>query len=782
MRRCLNCMSEYQEKFEGTCPYCGYAESTTMNGDVCLRPGTILQGRYIVGTVKKTRDNDLLYIGWDALFDRRVLIQEYFPRYCATRSAKSDLSIYDSKKDIFQEGLLLFCAQSRELIRLYKERDVITYHSCFRENQTAYGVMDYREERTLGEWLEQEKPGEEQALGLLSQAVQAVDKVHKIGVCHGMIGPDTFWMARDGSLILKDFGAWRYISGEPGVVNYGKTGPEADVYGLAKLFCQMVTGKVIEDGDNLEMDLMRGRVSLDRETVTALKHALSHETKSLYRFRDELGGRLEEQAVDNFHQNRSRRKDARDSLSVPRWLYLAAGIGLASVAVAAVLIFTGVIPLHIGFGTSRVEKNMVRVPNVVNKDADVAEKNLKDCGLEMSRDKMEFSDEIPANMISYQAIKENAFVERGTEIVVNISKGPEKGVIPSVKGLQKEEAKELLKKEGFVNIQEEESNEKGVYNSVLEISEKQDDNVELNKKIVLTICVNRETPQDGEAVQTEVPDLTGMEEAKAEEVLAGAKFLVNRAEEASDKPKGTVLKQEPAAGEKADEGTYVTIHVSKGPEPIYVKDVKLLALEEARSQIEGLGLKVGTVTEEYSDSVASGKVISQSKAQDEKVEKGDSIDLVVSKGKSPARQQEPEKKEQPKKKTQPTTAPQPPVTVPPQTTAPAAQQEVQAEAQKEADQAIEAEGKNGNTSGLSQAEAQKEAAQDSDGGRKVIEAGGKNGKTSGPSETQKPGNNGMESGRTEAPPETPAAAASEVAETVSPGEDSEGNDAQVNIQ
>lgn len=768
MRRCLNCMSEYQEKFGDTCPCCGYAEGVTMNGEMCLRPGTILQGRYIVGTVKKTRDNDILYIGWDALFDRRVLIQEYFPRYCATRSAKPDLSIYDSKKDIFLKGLELFNIQSRELIRLYKERDIITYHSCFGENQTAYGVMDYREERTLRDLIEQEKLEEEQALALLRMAVQAMDKVHRIGVCHGMIDLDTFWVARDGSLILKDFGAWRYISGEPGVVNYGKAGPETDVYGLARLFCQMVTGKGIEDGDNLEMDLLREKVSLDKETVTALKHALSHETKSLYRFRDELGGRLDERAVDNFHQNRSKRRDAKDSLYVPQWLYLMAGIGLAGVAVAALLLFTGVIRPHIGSDSNQVEKNMVRVPNVVGREANEGEALLKNSGLEMSRDQMVYSKDVDPDIISYQEIKENTMVERGTEIVVWISKGEEKGVIPSVEGLQREEAEKLLKEAGFNSIRVAESKEEGVYNSVQGISEKQGENVALNKEIVLTVCVNQKEQTEDKPDQQDVPDLTGMERADAQKALESAGFLANWAEEASDKPRGTILKQEPAAGEKLGKGEYITIYVCTGPAKIYMKNVQLMSFEEARREIEGLGGQIGRVTEEYSDSIAPGKVISQSIKQDAELKKGDSIDLAVSKGKNPATQQQAEKKDKPKKTTQPA-ATQPAIKTPPTPTAPPETKEEISQTETEAETVKETRNE--------------ESSRASDGDKTtVIEIGGGTGETSGPSGEKNPGKAGAETvpAQTQGPSETPPAEETTFIPIDSANPNLENNDAQIN--
>ena len=46
-----------------------------------LKPGYILQERYITGTLRAEGETDLTYIGWDGLFDRKVLIQEFFPRF-----------------------------------------------------------------------------------------------------------------------------------------------------------------------------------------------------------------------------------------------------------------------------------------------------------------------------------------------------------------------------------------------------------------------------------------------------------------------------------------------------------------------------------------------------------------------------------------------------------------------------------------------------------------------------------------------------------------------------
>ena len=48
--------------------------------------------------------------------------------------------------------------------------------------------------------------------------------------------------------------------------------------------------------------------------------------------------------------------------------------------------------------------------------------------------------------------------------------------------------------------------------------------------------------------------------------------------------------------------------------------------------LKNAGLSAGSITEDFSDTVAAGNVISQSIAKDTTVEEGVTVDLVISKG------------------------------------------------------------------------------------------------------------------------------------------------------
>ncbi len=113
--------------------------------------------------------------------------------------------------------------------------------------------------------------------------------------------------------------------------------------------------------------------------------------------------------------------------------------------------------------------------------------------------------------------------------------------------------------------------------------------------------------------------------------------------------KGYVISQSWLPDTEIWEGCEVTIVISKGPE-IKQATVTLfvgLPLEDAKLQITQLGLKVGEVTPRHSDEYEEGRVMWQSKAQGEAVDKDTAIDLWVSLGPEPEPSDEPSPSNEP---------------------------------------------------------------------------------------------------------------------------------------
>ena len=174
--------------------------------------------------------------------------------------------------------------------------------------------------------------------------------------------------------------------------------------------------------------------------------------------------------------------------------------------------------------------------------------------------------------------------------------------------------------------------------------------------------MNQESQEGDASTKVTVPDLMEMTREEAEKAIADAGLKVSWIEETSDEPEGTLLGQSPEAGQEVNKDSYVEVRISKGAEKMYMPNVQLLTEQEAIDILEEMGLSVSDVTQQYSDSVERGKVISQSIAQDTEVKKGDSVSLVISRGKDPAKATT-----SPPRQTQAPAAQTPAATQPPQT-------------------------------------------------------------------------------------------------------------------
>ena len=661
-RLCMGCMKEYDDQFD-ICPRCGYVFNTPPEQSYHIAPGSILQQRYIVGRVLGFGGFGITYVGWDYIMGRKVAIKEYLPSEFATRMpTQLKVTVYNGDpEEQFREGLLKTLDEAKRLAKFESVPGVVQIYDCFEANGTSYIVMEFLEGITLKEYLETHgQMTVDQAVKVILQITSAMAAVHKTGILHRDIAPDNIYVLNpeepdDLKVKLLDFGAARYATTKhskslsviikPGYApeeqyrSRGDQGSWTDVYALAATFYKLLTGVTPEDAmersvkDEVKKPSKMG-VKLSKPMETALMNALNVKIQDRTQTMEDFTRELTAAEV----KERSITKLKNDTGRLPGWILATGSLGLAIAAVVATLMLTGVIKMGIKSGESQLRQNQVRVPNVVNKEADEAEIVLQTQELGMSRDKMVYSKEIPLNLVSYQEIKENTSVEKNTAVVVWISMGAEKGVIPAVTGLLREEAEERLKAAGFTDVKIEESQDEGVYNSVLEISEQPGANVELDKEIVITVCVNEKAQEGDSSVLVKMPNLAGMNKEQAQVELAQTGFQINWVEEFSDKPEGTVLEQNPQAGQEANLGAYVTVRVSKGAEKIYMENVQLMTEQEARSTIEGLGLTVGTVTRQYSSSIAAGKVISQSVAQDQEVKKGDNVNLVISNGRDPAQQ------------------------------------------------------------------------------------------------------------------------------------------------
>ncbi|MBZ2387732.1 Stk1 family PASTA domain-containing Ser/Thr kinase [Anaerococcus murdochii] len=134
--------------------------------------------------------------------------------------------------------------------------------------------------------------------------------------------------------------------------------------------------------------------------------------------------------------------------------------------------------------------------------------------------------------------------------------------------------------------------------------------------------------------EIEVPTVVNLTEEQAVEQLEKRGFRANiaRNAESDEYEKGKVMSQDPDASTRAKKGTIVNLVISSGRE-ISVPELKNMNLSQAEETLKDLGLKIGTTSTDYSNTVDKDLVIRQEPASGAKVQSGTEINLVISVGK-----------------------------------------------------------------------------------------------------------------------------------------------------
>ncbi|MDC4249991.1 Stk1 family PASTA domain-containing Ser/Thr kinase [Clostridium perfringens] len=130
-----------------------------------------------------------------------------------------------------------------------------------------------------------------------------------------------------------------------------------------------------------------------------------------------------------------------------------------------------------------------------------------------------------------------------------------------------------------------------------------------------------------------IPNVVGQKAEDAKSKLEGLGLKVVEVTEESDQEKGIVLKVDPNVDSTVKTGSEVKLTVSGGEGQIKVPNFAEMNLDSVKRTLKSLGLELGTVDEEYSDSVPRGEVISQSPNANESVDKGSKVNVTISKGK-----------------------------------------------------------------------------------------------------------------------------------------------------
>ncbi|MFQ5868017.1 MAG: PASTA domain-containing protein [bacterium] len=135
--------------------------------------------------------------------------------------------------------------------------------------------------------------------------------------------------------------------------------------------------------------------------------------------------------------------------------------------------------------------------------------------------------------------------------------------------------------------------------------------------------------------KVEVPDVRRATLNQGRLILESRRLflLVESEREDPSIPQGSIINQSPLPGSVVRRGTPITVVLSKGKKVLAIPNLSSVPLEEARRRLEEMGLRVGSITKQLSDSIAKGSIISTFPSPNSIVKEGTIIDLILSRGK-----------------------------------------------------------------------------------------------------------------------------------------------------
>lgn len=229
----------------------------------CLKPGTVLDGRYQILKVLGIGGFGITYEAVNERINLRVAIKEFYCREMVYRDISVSDEVISSEHGAssnFEKAKQRFLREARIVGDFENEPGIVKVVDYFEENGTAYIVMGYLEGITLKQYLAEHHPFSDKEIArLLLPLMESLQKIHGCGIIHRDISPDNIMILSDGSARLLDFGAAKdYLMKQDKTCSvvlktgyapceqydpHGNMGPWTDIYALCATMYECVTGQ-----------------------------------------------------------------------------------------------------------------------------------------------------------------------------------------------------------------------------------------------------------------------------------------------------------------------------------------------------------------------------------------------------------------------------------------------------------------------------------------------------------------------------------------------------------
>lgn len=454
-----------------------------------------------------------------------------------------------------------------------------------------YIVMEYVQGQTLREVMRTNsniKP--ERALEMTAEILSALEYSHRAGIVHRDIKPGNVMVTPEGKVKVMDFGIARAIADSASAMTQTAAvigtaqylSPEqargelvdarSDIYSTGCVLYELLTGRPPFVGDS-PVSIAYQHVREDAQPPSQLNAEVSSSV-------DAIVAHALAKNVDTRYQTASEMRS--DIERVLKGLAVTHSIGetqvVAATTVAPVgarraepepsnrnkLIWASLVGVFalIGLGTAlfllfQDEAKLVTVPNVVDKTYQAAERELTTLGFEVER--QDVADTSEAETVLDQNPTAGSDAEFGSTIILTVSAGPDKVIVPDVIGDPFEIAKKTLEELGLKVAEPQIVDDPAPAGQVLSADPPVGAEVDPGSTITLRVSQGKIT----------VENFTGLAEQEAIDLIeaAGLKARVRYRDTGNTGDNGMIVDQSPSAGSTLAPGSTVTIWVGQTEDP-----------------------------------------------------------------------------------------------------------------------------------------------------------------------------------------------------------------------
>lgn len=462
-------------------------------------------------------------------------------------------------------------AREAKSVARLTDPNIINVYDVVFDENNQYIVMEYVDGVTLKEFLEENKPSLEETLEIISRTASGLGHAHRQNIIHCDIKPHNILVDKNLNPKIADFGIAKTISTQ------------------TQVYSNEVMGSV---------------------------HYLSPEQAD--------GGRITA-ATDVY------------SLGVVLFEMLTGNVPFTGSSIA------GVTMMHLNKPVPRLTEYLQNVPEGLQEIVDKALAKISDNRYANGDEFAEALDEFIMKL--FPDSEHHINLTRREDLVATTpidDDGEEKTVVVKhgTVGEHKRPKLDEFKKTAPVPV---------IDPKKPEDEDKEDDSVKKRKinysrlmliitgvVVAISMMANLYFNRDRKVV--EVPQVVNMTLAEAQDKLKGNDFKINLLEQfdasAKFKP-GTVMEQNPKAGQKRKEGSMITLIVSKGGELKAVPNLVGMSAVKAENILLDLGFKIGKTTNRAEKDKNIGSVLEQNPKALEKLAVGSAVDLVVCEGSNP---------------------------------------------------------------------------------------------------------------------------------------------------